>query len=242
MTEKEERIVPLDGVLAVEGRPYPPRHRPTHCLPCEITRANVGDTSASKSKIAREREGERNGEVGSSIIRRWRSHREIYIQYTIYMDDAPAALLSRLAKAEAALLEERASKQALHDELLRLRSEQAEAAAAPAVTVDFAAHDGGSSDGRASTTAGLEQPPVVAETLGTTGGENGRSGRREEERPPWKNGLYKRQPYADNYVPDSFLEKLVTNGEPRSMALCISQHDWSTGTSDSTTDDIHPGQ
>lgn len=118
-----------------------------------------------------------------------------------------AALLEHLAETEAALLEERASKQAICDELLRVRS----------AAVEISGHDGGgSSDGRdnsSSWVAGGRTQGVVTATEGS-----GRSGGvdrvgREEEKPPWKNGLYKRQPYADNYVPDSFLEKLVTNGE-----------------------------
>lgn len=43
---------------------------------------------------------------------------------------------------------------------------------------------------------------------------------RQSGRPPWENVLYKRQPYADNFVPDTFLEKLVTNGKCWSVELC----------------------
>lgn len=35
----------------------------------------------------------------------------------------------------------------------------------------------------------------------------------EENNQPWENILYKRQRYPDNFVPDTFLEKLVTNGK-----------------------------
>lgn len=121
-----------------------------------------------------------------------------------------AALLERLAETEAALLEERVSKKELCDELLRVRSAAVEVGGQQD-------GGGGSSDGRDNTTsswvAGARTEGVVAGTegRGRSGGAGDRGGR-DEEKPPWKNGLYKRQPYADNYVPDSFLEKLVTNG------------------------------
>lgn len=121
---------------------------------------------------------------------------------------ALAAVLSRrLAEAQSLLEEEKASKQALQDELTQMR-------AGLAGTTNFTAQDhGGSSDGK--DIPHLGSPPPAA---GGAEGESERSwsgGRRRGtwERPPWKNGLYKRQPYADNHVPESFLEKLVTNGK-----------------------------
>ena len=43
--------------------------------------------------------------------------------------------------------------------------------------------------------------------------EGGGVGEVQRRRPPWKNALYRRKPYADNYVSPIFLERLVTNGE-----------------------------
>ena len=47
--------------------------------------------------------------------------------------------------------------------------------------------------------------------LGGVEGEG--AGEERRRRPPWTNALYRREPYADNYVPPIFLERLVTNGE-----------------------------
>lgn len=139
-------------------------------------------------------------------------------------DGAPAAaLLSRLAETEALLLEERASNQSLYDELLRVRSAAAEQAGTGTAEVVGQDGGGGSSDGKVDGrrkrsmmhrgTGASEMMLVEDRVGGEVTDPMGRGRRPEEERPPWKNGLYKRQPYADNYVPDSFLEKLVTNGE-----------------------------
>ncbi|CAN0396829.1 unnamed protein product, partial [Ascophyllum nodosum] len=35
------------------------------------------------------------------------------------------------------------------------------------------------------------------------------------------NALYRREPYADNYVPPIFLERLVTNGNRRHVRLRV---------------------
>lgn len=147
-------------------------------------------------------------------------------------------LRSRLAEAEALLAEERASKQALRDELVRLRSEKTDGRDAIAVAVGGGVGGGqGSPDGfhKEYGSPQYRHPKAIHENVndGTSVsapasaataadavepgvGERGRRRHRGEEerhRPPWQNVLYKRQPYADNHVPDSFLEKLVTNGE-----------------------------
>ena len=135
-----------------------------------------------------------------------------------------ALLLSRLAEAEALLLEERASKQALVDELSRVRSaavqqqDRATAAELAHQDADFSSDSQAQDNGSrrpAKQVSGFS--PAVESRAGaggaTSGGRTATSQERaaEDERPPWKNVLYERQPYADNFVPDSFLEKLVTN-------------------------------
>ncbi|CAM9781623.1 unnamed protein product, partial [Laminaria digitata] len=151
-----------------------------------------------------------------------------------------ALLLSRLAEAEALLLEERASKQALLDELSRARSAAAEqqqdrARAARAELVHQDATDY-SSDGQVQqdngysrrsakqeggySSSAVEARPGGATSAGGAGAATARQRAAEDERPPpWKNVLYERQPYADNFVPDSFLEKLVTNSYVREPHL-----------------------
>ena len=37
----------------------------------------------------------------------------------------------------------------------------------------------------------------------------------KEKKPPWRRILWERQPYADNYVDQSFLSSLVTNANLR---------------------------
>lgn len=145
-----------------------------------------------------------------------------------------ALLLSRLAEAEALLLEERASKQALLDELSRARAaaaaqQQDRGRAARAELVHQDATDY-SSDGQVQqdngysrrsakqeggySSSAVEARPGGATSAGGAGAATARQRAAEDERPPpWKNVLYERQPYADNFVPDSFLEKLVTNCE-----------------------------
>lgn len=122
-------------------------------------------------------------------------------------DPLTAHLVARLEKTEGLLAEERASNQALSDELLRLR-------AAGSAT---AAGGGGSSDGYDKDYDSPRPRPNSGGATAVEGGaERGRRqvrGEEERPRPPWQNVLYKRQPYADNHVPGSFLEKLVTNGE-----------------------------
>lgn len=55
---------------------------------------------------------------------------------------------------------------------------------------------------------------TAASTLRPGPGSDGdRVAGEKKKFPQWTNALYRRQPYADNYVPSSFLEKLVTNGE-----------------------------
>ncbi|CAM9299616.1 unnamed protein product [Ectocarpus sp. 6 AP-2014] len=127
-------------------------------------------------------------------------------------DPLTAHLVSRLESTEALLAAERASNQALSDELLRLRAGGATAAGG-----------GGSSDGYDKD---YDSPRPRPNSSGGTPVEGGterarRQGRAEEERlrPPWQNVLYKRQPYADNHVPGSFLEKLVTNAYVRQPDL-----------------------
>lgn len=114
---------------------------------------------------------------------------------------ASAELLARLAEAETLLAAERASNQALRDDILRAHSEE---------SVGVLGRDSSNSNGSVSAAAATEEgdPPPPAE-------RTWRRNRRDDARPrpPWQNVLYKRQPYADNHVPDSFLEKLVTNGE-----------------------------
>lgn len=138
-----------------------------------------------------------------------------------------ALLLSRLAETEALLLEERASKQALLDELSRTRLaalEQATTqAAAELAHQDYAdgSSDGQDLDNRCRRSAEQGSFSAEVESRGGVGSASsaerraaGQGGRPvEDERPAWKNVLYERQPYADNFVPDSFLEKLVTNCE-----------------------------
>ena len=132
-------------------------------------------------------------------------------------DQVPAELLARLAEAEALLAEERASNQALSDELLRVRSEKSVSpAAAGGSRRDTSSINSSSSSNvsavvaaaAAAATEDIEPPPPAAERA-----RRRNRGDDERPRPPWQNVLYKRQPYADNHVPDSFLEKLVTNGE-----------------------------
>lgn len=121
----------------------------------------------------------------------------------IAADQAPAELLARLAEAEALLAAERASNQALSDELQRARSEKS-------VSVSPAAAGARARDNSVSAAAATEEaadPPPAERARRRHRGDD------ERPRPPWQNVLYKRQPYADNHVPDSFLEKLVTNGE-----------------------------
>lgn len=112
-------------------------------------------------------------------------------------------LVVRLAETETLLAAERASNQALSDDILRIRAEKNASAAATGIV-------GGDNNGSASAaaTAGEEAEPPPADTA-----RRRNRGGDERPRPPWQNVLYKRQPYADNHVPDSFLEKLVTNGE-----------------------------
>lgn len=116
---------------------------------------------------------------------------------------ATTLLLSRLRETEALFLKEKDIKEAVLAELARLRSAAAREGQ----------QDGGgvlSSDGKdVSLSRGRGGEGLVREG---GGGKGRRHERHERKRPPWQNGLYKRQPYADNYVPDSFLEKLVTNG------------------------------
>ncbi|CAN0395493.1 unnamed protein product, partial [Ectocarpus sp. 8 AP-2014] len=127
-------------------------------------------------------------------------------------DPLTAHLVSRLESTEALLAEERASNQALSDELLRLRAGGATAAAG-----------GGSSDGYDKDYDSSRPRPNSSGGTPVEGGagRGRRQGRSEEERPrpPWQNVLYKRQPYADNHVPGSFLEKLVTNAYVRQPDL-----------------------
>eukprot|EP00904_Undaria_pinnatifida_P005674 jgi/Undpi1/2236/HiC_scaffold_12.g05622.m1 len=144
-----------------------------------------------------------------------------------------ALLLSRLAETEALLLEERASKQALLDELSRTRLaalEQATTqAAAELAHQDYAdgSSDGQDLDNRCRRSAEQGSFSAEVESRGGVGSASsaerraaGQGGRPvEDERPAWKNVLYERQPYADNFVPDSFLEKLVTNSYVREPHL-----------------------
>eukprot|EP00752_Nemacystus_decipiens_P007826 g6991.t1 len=134
------------------------------------------------------------------------------------MQDDPAAhtpeeLLARLAEAETLLAAEKASNQALNDELLRVRSEKS---ASPSVAGTRARDDssGNSVSAAAAATeeAAADPPPAERVRRRHRGGD-------ERPRPPWQNVLYKRQPYADNHVPDSFLEKLVTNAYVRQPDL-----------------------
>lgn len=137
------------------------------------------------------------------------------------MQDNPAAsaaagqqaeLLARLAEAETLLAAERASNQALSDEILRVRLDKS---VSPATAGARRARDNSSSSNSVSAAGGAATeeaadppPPPAAERV-----RRRHRGDDERPRPPWQNVLYKRQPYADNHVPDSFLEKLVTNGE-----------------------------
>lgn len=121
---------------------------------------------------------------------------------------ASADLLARLAEAEALLAAERASNQALSDELLRLRSDKSVSTAAAGISRrDNSSSNNNSASAVVAATEDAE-PPLPAERA-----RRRNRGNDERPRPPWQNVLYKRQPYADNHVPDSFLEKLVTNGE-----------------------------
>lgn len=161
-------------------------------------------------------------------------------------DAEMTSLLERLASTEATLRRERASREVLSIALTALQLRAASAAAAATDSSATQDHGGGSSDnGRPSSntqrqnsggTGGVGAVRVAdAESSENFRGEAvfpqsaaGIRGRSEEaaggqrgERPPWKNGLYKRQPYADNYVPESFLEKLVTNCEQRERGSMV---------------------
>lgn len=115
-------------------------------------------------------------------------------------------LLARLSETETLLAAERASNQVLNDELLRVRSETI-ARAAGAAGVTGRENSVSAAAAAATEDADLPPPPPVEKVRRRNKGDD------ERPRPPWQNVLYKRQPYADNHVPDSFLEKLVTNGE-----------------------------
>ncbi|CAN0079611.1 unnamed protein product [Pylaiella littoralis] len=144
-------------------------------------------------------------------------------------DPTTAKLLARLAGAESLLAAERAFNQALCDELRSLRSER---------NVSSAAAD--SPDGKDSRDDASPAPPphhreqyinssnssvsaaaAAAAEIEPERLRGRRRGRGDGDRPrsPWQNVLYKRQPYADNHVPDSFLEKLVTNAYVRQPDL-----------------------
>lgn len=129
-----------------------------------------------------------------------------------------ADLLARLEGTESLLVAERASNQALYHELQSLRSERGVGSAAAAAAAD--SPDGNSRDDTSPPPHHYQQHINNSNSVSATAeGEHERLRRRrrgkgddERPRPPWQNVLYKRQPYADNHVPDSFLEKLVTNG------------------------------
>lgn len=125
----------------------------------------------------------------------------------IAADQAPAELLARLAEAEALLAAERASNQALSDELLRARSEKSVSVSPAAAGARARDNSSSNSVSAAAATEEAADPPPAERARRRHRGDD------ERPRPPWQNVLYKRQPYADNHVPDSFLEKLVTNGE-----------------------------
>lgn len=119
-------------------------------------------------------------------------------------DQAPTAeLLARLVETQTLLAAERASNQSLCDELLRVRSEKNAGAVAAAGGIE---RDNNNSSVSATATTEDTEPPAERVRRHNRGND-------ERPRRPWQNVLYKRQPYADNHVPDSFLEKLVTNGE-----------------------------
>lgn len=133
-----------------------------------------------------------------------------------------ATLLERLASTEAKFLRERASTEALRGALSALQRR----AAAAADTRDVSCGGPTANTPRdscnrgASSSAGVIDADSSENLRGDSRdgtGSRGRGGEtdgcRPGERPPWKNILYKRQPYPDNHVPQSFLEKLVTNGE-----------------------------
>eukprot|EP00903_Cladosiphon_okamuranus_P014501 g13451.t1 len=121
----------------------------------------------------------------------------------------PAELLARLSEVEALLAAERASNHALSDELLRVRSEKIVSPAAASIRRDNTSN---SSISAAASTEDTEPRPAERVRRRNRGED-------ERSRPPWQNVLYKRQPYADNHVPDSFLEKLVTNAYVRQPDL-----------------------
>lgn len=144
-------------------------------------------------------------------------------------------LLSRLAEAEALLLEERASKQALVDELSRARSAAVEQQDRARVAESVHQDEDFSSDGQAQdngsrrsamhvggfSSAGAGAGAGVCGATPTGRAPTTQERAAEDDRPPWKNVLYERQPYADNFVPDSFLEKLVTNCEYEAFSRCV---------------------
>lgn len=129
-----------------------------------------------------------------------------------------ATLLERLASTEARFLRERASNEALRGALNTLQRRAAGSAGArdkgnggPTAKIPQ-----DSSNSAAAAVVDAESSERLRGDSRAGAGSRGRGeseGGRREERPPWKNILYKRQPYPDNYVPQSFLEKLVTNGE-----------------------------
>lgn len=126
-------------------------------------------------------------------------------------DQAPAALLAaRLAETETLLAAERASNQALSNELLRVRSEKNVSSAAAGITGRRRDNSNNNNSVSAAAVAGAATEEV--DPPAERGVRRRNRGNDERPRPPWQNVLYKRQPYADNHVPDSFLEKLVTNG------------------------------
>lgn len=126
-------------------------------------------------------------------------------------DQAPAALLAaRLAETETLLAAERASNQALSNELLRVRSEKNISSAAAGITGRRRDNSNNNNSVSAAAVAGAATEEV--DPPAERGVRRRNRGDDERPRPPWQNVLYKRQPYADNHVPDSFLEKLVTNG------------------------------
>lgn len=141
-----------------------------------------------------------------------------------------ATLMQRLAVTEAELMRERASNEAMNDALITLRQQHSEAAESKRSRDNASATSGATPNCPQDTVPGNSRsihpnataaPEVESsESLrgdhlgaGRVGHGEGSDGTGRAERPPWKNILYKRQPYPDNYVPESFLEKLVTNGE-----------------------------
>lgn len=129
-------------------------------------------------------------------------------------------LLSRLEGTESLLAAERASNQALYHELQSLRSERGVGSAAAEDSRDEASppphhhHEHINNNNSISVSATAAAAAAEGEHDERLLRRRRRGGRGDDERPrpPWQNVLYKRQPYADNHVPDSFLEKLVTNG------------------------------